>query len=98
MRKIVTTGFAAGIGILILIGCKAELAASSDKVSHGTRLVLLESGIHWAEWIKADNTPCGDVYKWDNAWIADTYNEGGLEQHPFDTKEQAIAYVQKWCQ
>lgn len=80
-----------------MTGCRAELRSNPDKVSHGTRLVLLESGIHWAEWIKTDGTPCGDVYKWDNVWISDTY-PNGLEQHPFDTKDQAIKYVQQWCQ
>lgn len=81
---------------LLLSGCRPEISSSDQKVTYGTHLVLLESGIHWAEWIKADNTPCGDVYKWDNIWIADTYHPN-LEQHPFDTKDEAIAYIQRWC-
>lgn len=102
MRRIGASSVAAFVACqlvtLLLAGCKAEMSSDGEKVIHGTHLVLLESGIHWAEWIKSDNTPCGDVYKWNDTWIADTYNQGGLAQHSFDTKDEAIAYVQKWCQ
>jgi hypothetical protein len=98
MRRIGVFTLAALSISLVLAGCKAEMASDSGQVTRGTHLVLLESGIHWAEWIKHDNTPCGDIYKWNDSWMADTYNDGGLEQHPFDTKDEAVAYVQKWCQ
>ena len=98
MRPIGISAVAALFACLFLAGCKAEMASNEDRVVHGTHLIMLESGIHWAEWIKADNSPCGDVYKWNDIWMADTYTNGNLAQHPFDTKDEAIIYVQKWCQ
>jgi len=98
MRRIGVSAVAALFASHLLAGCKAEITSNSENVTHGTHLVLLESGIHWAEWIKTDNTPCGDVYKWNDVWMADTYIQGRLAQHPFDTKDEAVAYVQKWCQ
>jgi hypothetical protein len=98
MRRSAGLAFAALTLGCVLAGCRAEVTSNNEKITHGTRLVLLESGIHWAEWIKSDNTPCGDVYKWDDEWIADTYNQGRLAQHPFDTKNEAVSYVQRWCQ
>lgn len=81
---------------MLMTGCRAEFASKDQKVTYGTHLVLLESGIHWAEWLKDDGSPCGDVYKWNNQWMADTYRDG-LSQTPFEKKEDAVAWVQKWC-
>jgi len=83
--------------LVLCVGCRPEVTSDPQHVTYGTHLVMLEDGIHWAEWIKPDNTPCGDVYKWNDAWRSDTYIDG-LEQKPWDTKEEAIAWVQKWCQ
>ena len=82
--------------LVLVTGCRAEFASKDQKVTYGTHLVLLESGIHWAEWLKEDGSPCGDVYKWNNQWMADTYRDG-LSQTPFDNKDDAVAWVQKWC-
>jgi len=77
-------------------GCRAQYASNPQQITYGTRLVLLESGIHWAEWINKDGSDCGDVYKWNDQWMADTYRDG-LSQRPFDTKDEAVAWVQRWC-
>jgi len=82
--------------LLLLAGCRARYASDAQKVTYGTRFVLLESGIHWAEWLNKDGSDCGDVYKWDDQWMADTYRDG-LSQRPFDTKDEAVGWVQRWC-
>jgi len=82
--------------LLALIACRAEHASSERQITYGTRFVLLESGIHWAEWVNKDGSDCGDVYKWNDQWMADTYLDG-LSQRPFATKDEAVAWVQRWC-